>query len=85
MYKVDPPGPGDHLALHLAIDGWALFREGDEAKLQAATEEKRKVAADEARKEAQKQVVLVEMRVFLLLCKFDVYAAIVCCILIYPG
>lgn len=34
MYKVDPPGPGDHLAMHLAIDGWALFREGDEAKLQ---------------------------------------------------
>lgn len=55
MYKVDPPGPGDHLAMHLAIDGWALFREGDEAKLQATAEEKRKAAADEARKEAQKQ------------------------------
>lgn len=56
MYKVDPPGPGDHLAMHLAIDGWALFREGDEAKLQATAEEKKKAAADEARKEAQKQV-----------------------------
>lgn len=55
MYKVDPPGPGDHLAMHLAIDGWALFREGDEAKLQAAAEEKRKAAADEAKKKAQKQ------------------------------
>ncbi|CAM9435129.1 unnamed protein product, partial [Ectocarpus sp. 4 AP-2014] len=55
MYKIDPPGPGDHLAMHLAIDGWALFREGDEAKLQATAEEKRKAAADEARKEAQKQ------------------------------
>lgn len=56
MYKVDPPGPGDHLAMHLAIDGWALFREGDEAKLQTAAEEKRKAMADEARKAAQKQV-----------------------------
>lgn len=56
MYKVDPPGPGDHLAMHLAIDGWALFREGDEAKLQATAEEKKKAAADEARKETQKQV-----------------------------
>lgn len=55
MYKVDPPGPGDHLAMHLAIDGWALFREGDEAKLQAAAEEKKKASADEAKKEAQKQ------------------------------
>lgn len=57
-YKVDPPGPGDHLAMHLAIDGWALFREGDEAKLQAAAEEKKKAAADEARKAAQKQVFM---------------------------
>lgn len=56
MYKVDPPGPGDHLAMHLAIDGWALFREGDEAKLQTAAEEKKKAAADEARKVAHKQV-----------------------------
>lgn len=55
MYKVDPPGPGDHLAMHLAIDGWALFREGDEAKLQAAAEERKKASADEAKKEAQKQ------------------------------
>lgn len=59
MYKIDPPGPGDHLAMHLAIDGWALFREGDEAKLQAAAEEKKKAAADEARKEAQKQVIKI--------------------------
>lgn len=62
MYKVDPPGPGDHLAMHLALEGCALFREGDEAKLQAAAEEKRKAAADEARKEAQKQVSRHESR-----------------------
>lgn len=62
MYKVDPPGPGDHLAMHLAIDGWALFREGDEAKLQAAAEEKKKAAADEAKKEAQKQARILVVR-----------------------
>lgn len=43
MYKVDPPGPGDHLAMHLAIDGWALFREGDEAKLQVSRSKAREV------------------------------------------
>ena len=55
MYKVDPPGPGDHLAMHLAIDGCALFRECDEAKLQAANEEQKKAAAEEAKEEFQKQ------------------------------
>ncbi|CAM9651396.1 unnamed protein product, partial [Hapterophycus canaliculatus] len=24
VYKIDPPGPGDHLAMHLAIDGQVL-------------------------------------------------------------
>lgn len=52
---MDPPGPGDHLAMHLSIDGCALFREGDEAKHQAAEEEKKKAAEEEAIREIQKQ------------------------------
>lgn len=48
MYKVDPPGPGDHLAMHLAIDGWALFREGDEAKLQVGRSKAREVGEGES-------------------------------------
>lgn len=54
-YKVDPPGPDDHLAMHLSIDGCALFREGEEAKLQAAEAENKKAAEEEAIKEIQKQ------------------------------
>jgi dynein intermediate chain 1, axonemal len=42
MYKIDPPGPGDHLAVHFSMDGCLLFRDSDEAKQQIAyTEQKR--------------------------------------------
>ena len=31
MYKVDPPGPGDQLAIHFSLDGCMLHKESPEA------------------------------------------------------
>jgi dynein intermediate chain 1, axonemal len=41
-YKMDPPGPGDHLALHFTMNGSALFKDSDEARQQVAYQEKKK-------------------------------------------
>lgn len=61
MYKVDPPGPGDHLYLHLTIEGSAIHRESEDAKTQAAfnikkiedEREARELALRDAREEAE--------------------------------
>ncbi|CAM9173698.1 unnamed protein product, partial [Phaeothamnion confervicola] len=52
-YKMDPPGPGDHLAMHFSIDGSALHVDSDDAKAQEAYESKKREDEDEARKAAQ--------------------------------
>ena len=35
-YKVDPPGPGDQLKIHFALDGCVLHKDSPEAKEQEA-------------------------------------------------
>lgn len=55
MYKVDPPGPGDHLAIHFSMDGSMLHKESDEAKAQEAAEAKKREDEEEARKLAQQE------------------------------
>ncbi|KAG5177794.1 putative dynein intermediate chain [Tribonema minus] len=52
MYKIDPPGPGDHLAVHFSMDGCLLFRELDEAKQQLAYMEKKREEEEEAKRAA---------------------------------
>jgi hypothetical protein len=42
---MDPPGPGDHLALHFSMNGSALFKDSDEARQQVAYQEKKKCVA----------------------------------------
>jgi dynein intermediate chain 1 len=51
-YKMDPPGPGDHLAVHFSMDGPALFLESDAAKQQLAYEERHRNEKAEAQKAA---------------------------------
>lgn len=54
-YKVDPPGPGDHLYVHLCNDGSMLHKESEDAKTQAAFDQKRAEEEKEARELAIKQ------------------------------
>lgn len=55
VYKIDPPGPGDHLAIHFSLDGCCLHVDSEEAKIQLQMEQKRKeemqIAMELARKE----------------------------------
>ncbi|TMW68544.1 hypothetical protein Poli38472_006012 [Pythium oligandrum] len=54
-YKVDPPGPGDHLYVHLWADGSMIHKESEDAKTQAAFDQKRAEEEREARDLAIKQ------------------------------
>ncbi|RLN97191.1 hypothetical protein BBJ28_00016953, partial [Nothophytophthora sp. Chile5] len=54
-YKVDPPGPGDHLYVHLACDGSMIHKESEDAKTQAAFDQKNAEEEKEARELAIKQ------------------------------
>jgi dynein intermediate chain 1 len=54
-FKMDPPGPGDHLFVHLYTDGSMLHRESEDAKTQAAFEQKMAEEAKEARELAIRQ------------------------------
>lgn len=54
-FKMDPPGPGDHLFVHLCADGSMLHRESEDAKTQAAFEQKMAEEAKEARELAIRQ------------------------------
>ncbi len=42
LFKADPPGPLDHLAVHFAMDGAAIHINSNEAKEQMAYNERRK-------------------------------------------
>ncbi|OQR88215.1 dynein intermediate chain 2 [Achlya hypogyna] len=55
MYKVDPPGPGDNLHLHLALEGSMIHKESEDAKAQAAYDMKKAEEEKEARDAAIKQ------------------------------
>jgi len=46
-YKIDPPGPGDHLKIHFSVDGSAMHKDSDEAKAQTSREAKRKDEEDQ--------------------------------------
>ncbi|KAL7995424.1 putative WD40/YVTN repeat-like-containing domain superfamily, WD40-repeat-containing [Plasmopara halstedii] len=39
-YKVDPPGPGDHLHMHFCYDGSMMHKESEDAKTQTAFDQK---------------------------------------------
>lgn len=54
-YKVDPPGPGDHLYLHFCEDGSMIHKESEDAKTQAAFDQKKAEEEKEARELAIKQ------------------------------
>lgn len=54
-YKVDPPGPGDHLYVHLCCDGSMIHKESEDAKTQAAFDQKYAEEEKEARELAIKQ------------------------------
>ncbi|KAF4321612.1 hypothetical protein BBO99_00000751 [Phytophthora kernoviae] len=54
-YKVDPPGPGDHLYVHLCCDGSMIHKESEDAKTQAAFDQKNAEEEKEARELAIKQ------------------------------
>lgn len=54
-FKMDPPGSGDHLFVHLCEDGSMLHRESEDAKTQAAFEQKMAEEAKEARELAIRQ------------------------------
>lgn len=70
MYKIDPPGPGDQLAVHFSYDGstlhivriilfhiltgFTLLQDSEEAKMQEAYKERRKEEEEETRKLAAK-------------------------------
>ncbi|KAF0715155.1 hypothetical protein AaE_011396 [Aphanomyces astaci] len=55
MYKVDPPGPGDNLYLHLSSEGSMIHKESEDAKVQAAYDMKKAEEEKEARDAAIKQ------------------------------
>lgn len=55
MYKVDPPGPGDHLYLHLQMQGSAMHKDSEDAKAQAAYNVKKLEDEREARELGLKQ------------------------------
>ncbi|ETW00348.1 hypothetical protein H310_06996 [Aphanomyces invadans] len=55
MYKVDPPGPGDNLFLHLSSEGSMIHKESEDAKVQAAYDMKKAEEEKEARDAAIKQ------------------------------
>ncbi|KAF1794870.1 RAVE complex protein Rav1 C-terminal [Phytophthora cactorum] len=54
-YKVDPPGPGDHLYVHLCCDGSMIHKESEDAKTQAAFDQKYAEEEKEARELSIKQ------------------------------
>ncbi|KAH9157643.1 hypothetical protein AeRB84_000516 [Aphanomyces euteiches] len=54
-YKVDPPGPGDNLYLHLSSEGSMIHKESEDAKVQAAYDVKKLEEEKEARDAAIKQ------------------------------
>ena len=49
IFKVDPPGPDDHLMMHLAIDGAAMHDSTEEAKAQVHLEQAKKEDEEAAR------------------------------------
>lgn len=51
MYKVDPPGPGDHLYLHLEMAGSAMHKDSEDAKAQASYNLKKLEEEQELRQE----------------------------------
>jgi dynein intermediate chain 1 len=54
-YKVDPPGPGDHLKIHFTMDGSAMHKDSDDAKSQQQAETKKKDAEEEAKQAAAEE------------------------------
>lgn len=54
-YKVDPPGSGDHLYVHLCYDGSMIHKESEDAKTQAAFDQKLAEEEKEARELGIKQ------------------------------
>lgn len=63
MFKLDPPGNHDHLALHFSMDGCMLSRASDEAKMQEAAERKKteeRMAAQRKAKEVEGDDAAVE-------------------------
>jgi len=67
-YKIDPPGPGDHLKIHFSHDGSAMHKDSDEAKAQTSLEARKKdeedqkaqAAADEAKESGDTDLVTTE-------------------------
>ncbi|CCI39960.1 unnamed protein product [Albugo candida] len=55
VYKIDPPGPGDHLCILYSADGSLIHKDSEEAKLQASLEQKKADEEREARETAIKQ------------------------------
>lgn len=54
-YKVDPPGPGDALAIHFSLDGCMLHKDSPEAKEQESYREQQAEAEAEERKRLAQQ------------------------------
>jgi len=54
-YKVDPPGPGDSLAIHFSLDGCTLHEDSPEAKEQEAYRAQKREAEEEERKKIAQQ------------------------------
>ena len=52
MFKVDPPGPGDHLYMHLVKEGSAMHQDSEDAKSQAAFNVQRLEDEREAREQS---------------------------------
>eukprot|EP00636_Phaeomonas_parva_P014783 CAMPEP_0118873914 /NCGR_PEP_ID=MMETSP1163-20130328/15537_1 /TAXON_ID=124430 /ORGANISM="Phaeomonas parva, Strain CCMP2877" /LENGTH=680 /DNA_ID=CAMNT_0006809237 /DNA_START=42 /DNA_END=2084 /DNA_ORIENTATION=+ len=55
QYRQEPPGAGEHLAIHFAMDGNVLHNESVEAKTQVQYEEKLKEDEEERRKLAAQE------------------------------
>eukprot|EP00753_Platysulcus_tardus_P002773 PLAT11886.1.p2 GENE.PLAT11886.1~~PLAT11886.1.p2 ORF type:complete len:677 (+),score=331.33 PLAT11886.1:185-2032(+) len=53
MYKPEPPGPSDHLAIHFSMDGCVLHRSSEEGRLQLAAEEAKREEEELAKKAAR--------------------------------
>jgi len=51
IFKRDPPGTGDHLALHFSMDGSSLHQDSKEAKLQASYIERQKEELEQLKKD----------------------------------
>jgi dynein intermediate chain 1 len=54
-YKVDPPGPDDHLKIHFQIDGAAMHKDSEGAKSQATREKERKEKEEDEKAKAAEE------------------------------